>query len=222
MDEEYVKQLENTIKQMLRPLKDIPLKLVIESLCGHTIIPFNPKDNRDMAVLNNLKKAAQIAGANINRDGILRKRPNEVGNDIEPFVKAALNKLGYTADVPSTKEGHKKAMGYPDIEFIDDTGKAHYLECKTFNIENITTTQRSFYLSPSEDFKVTQDAHHFILSFEIVTSGRQRGTTRFKCKSWKILSAEKLLVDVKYEFNSDNARMYGKGLILAEGELPGW
>ncbi len=36
---------------------------------------------------------------------------------------------------------------------------------------------------------------------------------------WKILSVEKLLVDVKYEFNVDNARLYVKDLLLAEGTL---
>ncbi len=41
----------------------------------------------------------------------------------------------------------------------------------------------------------------------------------YKCKSWKILSLENLSVDVKYEFNSDNKRIYTKELILAEGNV---
>ena len=36
----YTEQLEHVIKQMLKPLKDIPLNLVIEALCDKKITPF--------------------------------------------------------------------------------------------------------------------------------------------------------------------------------------
>lgn len=219
MSEEYTKHLENVIKQMLTPLKSIPLNLVIEGISGYKIIPFNGKDGKDKAVLENLIKACKIAGENVNAQGILRTRPNEVGNDIEPFVRDALRSLGYKADAPSTMTGSKKSAGYPDIEFIDEFGRASYLECKTFNIENVHTTQRSFYLSPSENFKITRDAHHFLVSFEISGEPTRSRQSVFKCRSWKLLSLETLLVDVKYEFNSDNARLYAKDHLLAEGKL---
>lgn len=219
MSEDYIKKLENIIRQMLRPLNGIPLNLVIQSISGYSIIPFNPNDKRDLSVLNNLKKVAEITGKKINKKGILRPRPNEVGNDIEMFVKESLNEIGYKADTPLTKNGKKKSTGYPDIEFIDEFQRVNYLECKTFNIENITTTQRSFYLSPSDDFKITKDAHHFAISFEIYVERRKQRNNIYKCKSWKILTLENLEVDVKYEFNSDNARLYSKEMILAEGEL---
>ncbi len=110
-------------------------------------------------------------------------------------------------------------MGYPDIEFIDEFGRVNYLECKTFNIENIHTSQRSFYLSPSDDFKVTRDAHHFIISFEIFVKGKKKNNNIYNCRSWKILSIENMEVDVKYEFNTDNKRMYVNEFILAEGKI---
>lgn len=78
---------------------------------------------------------------------------------------------------------------------------------------------RSFYLSPSEEFKITKDAHHIVVSFEAFVAGNKRGKYIFKCRSWKIISLEKLLVDVKYEFNSDNKRLYSPDLVLAEGKL---
>jgi hypothetical protein len=155
MNEEYIKRLEDVIKQMLKPIKNIPLNLVIESISGFKIIPFNPKDKKDQVVLNKLIEVAKLAGINVNKTGIQRPRPNEVGNDIEPFIKDALGIYGYKADIPATISGMKKAMGYPDVEFIDEFGRLNYLECKTHNIQNISTTQRSFYLSPSEDFKIT-------------------------------------------------------------------
>ena len=83
----------------------------------------------------------------------------------------------------------------------------------------MSTTQRSFYLSPSDSFKVTTDAHHFIISFQIYVDGRLNDKNIYKCSSWKILSIDQLLVDVKYEFNSDNIRLYTEHLILAEDDI---
>jgi len=217
--DKYTEHLEAVIKQMLTPLKGIPLKLVIESVCNHTILPYDPSDSKDEKLLKNLCKVAEIAGKNINGVGIKRKRPNEVGNDIELFVRQALDSINYRSGTPLTKAGHTKTAGYPDIEFIDEFQRVNYLECKTYNIQNINTTMRSFYLSPSDDFKITKDAHHFIISYEIIEESRVGEFNLYKCRGWKILSAEKLLVNVKYEFNSDNAKLYKKELILAEGKI---
>ncbi|MFX0174021.1 MAG: restriction endonuclease [Candidatus Hodarchaeota archaeon] len=217
MDDEYINRLENVIKQMLRPLKDIPFSLVIESISGYKVIPYNPNDEKDTVLLDNLSRVAKKAGDHINQKGIIRRRPNEVGNDIEEYVKTALNQVGYKADIPRTLEGKKKSTGYPDIEFIDENGRINYLECKTYNIATYTSSMRSFYLSPSKDFKVTQNAHHFVISYEIYVDGRQDRKNIYKTKAWKILSISNLSVDVKYEFNSDNSRLYSDHLILAEG-----
>lgn len=217
MDKEDIRKLENIIKQMREPLKNIPLKLVIEALSGFSILPFDSKNEYDQVVLEKLKDVARLAETRINVSGIKRNRPNEVGNAVERFVKIALNDLGYQSNTPVTKSGKKKSTGYPDIEFVDEFGRNHYLECKTFNIKKIGSTQRSFYLSPSEDFKIAKTAHHFCICFEIFADGGTGNQNIYKCKQWKILSVEQLLVDVKYEFNSDNARLYAKELLLAEG-----
>lgn len=220
-DENYVRKLENVIKQMLQPLKDIPFNLVIEAMTGKKVISFDFSNQDHKEVLELLKKAAINAGKEINKTGILRPRPNEVGNDIEPYVRRALNDLGLNADIPNTPNGHKKSTGYPDV-ILWYKSKPYYLECKTYNIKNINTTQRSFYFSPSDEFKVIYDAPHFILSFEIYVAGERGNKHIYKCKHYKILSIESLSLDVKYEFNSDNKRMYsGKDgtIILAEGEI---
>ncbi len=218
---EYTKRLENVIKQMLQPLSDIPFNLVIEAVTGRKVLSFDFTKQEHQEVLNLLKQAAINAGRRINKTGILRTRPNEVGNDIEPYIRNALNDLNLSADIPTGRSGRKKATGYPDIIFWYKS-KPYYLECKTYNIKNIDTTQRSFYFSPSDEFKVIYDAPHFILSFEIYVAGEQGNKHIYKCKHYKILSTESLSLDVKYEFNSDNKRMYsGKNgaIILAEGEI---
>lgn len=220
-DKDYVNRLENVIKQMLTPLKDIPFNLVIETMTGKKVMSFDFKDSDHKKVLELLKQTALISGKAISKIGILRPRPNEVGNDIEPFVKNALNSLELNADVPTVPSGNKKSTGYPDILFWFNK-RPYYLECKTYNIENIETTQRSFYFSPSDEFKVIHDAPHFLLSFEIYVAGESGRNHIYKCKHYKILSLSALSLDVKYEFNSDNKRMYsGKDgtIILDEGEI---
>ncbi|MGB9597424.1 MAG: hypothetical protein ACPL7B_14175 [Candidatus Poribacteria bacterium] len=221
LDKDYITRLENVIKQMLTPLKDIPFNLVIESMTGKKVISFDPQNTEHREVLSLLRESALKTGRAINEKGILRPRPNEIGNDIEPFVRRALNSLNLNADVPKGPSGNKKSTGYPDI-LLWFKGKPYYLECKTYNIENITTTQRSFYFSPSDEFKVIYDAPHFLMSFEIYVAGESGRDHIYKCKHYKILSLESLSLDVKYEFNSDNKRMYSGGdgtVILDEGEI---
>ncbi len=218
---EYTRNLENIIKQMLQPLKDIPFNLVIEAMTGKKVLFFNRNNKKHSRVLDLLRQAALSAGNEINRTGILRPRPNEVGNDIEPYVRNALNSLKLNADIPVGPSGKKKATGYPDILFWYKN-TPYYLECKTYNIKNKETTQRSFYFSPSDEFKVTYDALHFILSYEIYVAGERGNRHIYKCRHYKILSIESLRLDVKYEFNSDNKRMYSGQdgtIILDEGDI---
>lgn len=218
---DYTKRLEDVIKQMLTPLKNIPFNLVIESLTGKKVISFDFDDPEDKELLERLKAIAILGGKKINENGISSERPNEVGNYIEASVKEALQEYGLKPGVPAGKSGRKKATGYPDIIFFFNN-KPYYLECKTYNLKNIATTQRSFYFSPSDDFKVIYDTHHFVLSYEMYLDGQKNGKNIYKCRHYKILSLDSLSVDVKYEFNSDNQRVYsGKDgtLLLAEGDV---
>lgn len=211
-------ELEGVIAKMLAPLRGLKLKVVIEGLSRKNVIPFDKNNDQDLDLLNKLKIVAENVLIEVNKNGIKRTRPNEVGNDIEPFVKEKLNEIGFKADTPISLNGNRRSVGYPDIEFIDNYDRYNYLECKTYNIENINTTLRSFYLSPSEDFKVSKDAHHFGMSFEVYVDHSIGNHHIYKINSWKILDLSQLALDVKYEFNSDNRRLYDSKLILAEKE----
>lgn len=218
LNDKYTENLENIIKQMLHPLKNIPFNLVIESLTGNKVIPYDKENKEHLEVVNLLESAAIKAGKEINRVGITRRRVDEVGNDIELYVKTALNEFGLKADTPAGKTGKKKSTGYPDIVFqYKDT--PYYLECKTYSIDNINTTFRSFYLSPSDDFKVIYNTLHFLLSYEMFISDNSTGQNIYKAKRYKILSVEKLLTNVKYEFNANNRELYKSEHLIAEGDL---
>jgi len=86
--EKYIKELEETISQFLKPLKDIPFKIVIKAVSGCKVIPFDKDDPKDQQLLKDL---------NANQKGIFTRRENEVGNHIEPFMIDALNKIGLKA-----------------------------------------------------------------------------------------------------------------------------
>jgi hypothetical protein len=60
-----------------------------------------------------------------------------------------------------------------------------------------------------------------MLSYGIYVAEESEGKHKYKCKNYKILSIS-LLLDAKYEFNSDNKRMYSNNsgaIILYEGEI---
>ncbi|MBI5073549.1 MAG: hypothetical protein HZB62_00005 [Nitrospirae bacterium] len=76
--------LNDVIEQMCKPLKALPFHKVIEALSQKKVIRFDGSNLEHSEVLDKLSEAASVACMEINRNGILRPRPNEVGNDIEP------------------------------------------------------------------------------------------------------------------------------------------
>lgn len=219
VNDDYTKQLETVIKQMLKPIKGIPFNLIIESISGHKVIEFKRDDPVNDGLLKRLVAVANTACNEVNKTGIKRPRPNEVGNDIEPYVLNALHSNGIIAGKPCTKSGKQQTVGYPDIEFSISADQSHYIECKSYSEKTFNTSMRSFYLSPSENFKVNHDGIHFIMSFEVYVDSSIGKDNIYKVKGWKIIDAYFLECDVKYEFNSDNSRLYQRRMILAEGSV---
>lgn len=200
MDKRYIDDLENTIKKILSPLKDLPFSVIIKSICGFSVLPLE----KNKTIIGFFEKAFNNAFKEINKSGIKSSRPNEVGNYIEPFIKDALNGAGFKADTPTDKNGRKRAVGYPDIELFFNK-QNFYLEVKTYNIKNMNTTQRAFYFSPSENFKIIRDAPHLLVSYQMEKSS----DGLYYAKNWKLFSLENLRVDLKHEFNQSNRNMYG-------------
>ena len=220
-NKEYIKELEGIIKQFLKPLNNVPYKVAIQAISGCRVIPFNRNDQKDKSLLSDLIMATSSATKKANQEGIFSSRVNEVGNKIEPFMIESLNEVGLKADRPITKEGKKKAIGYPDILVKDKYGRSSYIECKTYNQKNYQTTQRSFYFSPAkrlDDFKVIYDARHLVISFQIERTVKN-GKNAYIPVHWKIFSLDSLLGQIKHEYNASNKQMYRKEALLAEGSV---
>jgi len=217
--DDYIKQLEVTIAKFMAPLEGIPFPIAIKAISGHEVLAFDGKDGKDMDLLKQLSRAAELAGNAAYRKGIESRRANEVGNYIEPYVKGALKEVGLSAETPVTITGKRQSSGYPDIEITDSYERTTYLECKTYNLRNIGTTQRAFYFSPSKKAcKITKDARHLILSFQIETTTR-KGRRVYVPVHWRVYDTDTMLVQVKHEFNASNKQIYREDSLLAEGEI---
>jgi uncharacterized coiled-coil protein SlyX len=204
------KRLEDALAQFLKPMKGIPFEVVIKSLCGTSVAKFDPTIDKNKETLALLVEAMRDACRTVQAKPIERPRPNEVGNDMEPFVIAALTARKFRAAAPKTKGGKGKSTGYPDIKI--ETGSVPiYLEVKSYAAANHETTQRSFYLSPAEDPKVSDDGYHLLVGFEIERNGNFYTPVAFE-----IVDLYGLDCDMKAEFNSDNKRLYEKHRILAK------
>jgi hypothetical protein len=198
----------SALRELVKPQEDMAFAEVILATTGHRILPLNTNLPAHRNLHERLLSAAAEAGARARREGITAARANEAGNGMEAFVKAALRDAGLSNRTPVTTAGREQATGYPDVEILGDP--PCYLELKTYSAATANTTQRSFYFSPSERPKVTRDALHLLLAFQLERTQRD-GQTVFLPVGWKLISLQDLRVELKFEFNQSNRGLYGPG-----------
>ena len=199
---------ERALAELTRPAKKLPFKTVIHATTGHRVLDLDTNNPAHAGLRAKIFKAAGLAGERARKDGLAAARPNEAGNHLEPFVRAALLEAGLEARIPRTTTDRAQAAGYPDIEIVGPV--PCYLELKSYNAATVNTTQRSFYYSPSETRKVTRDAVHLLLAYELEKVERD-GKALFVPRHWKLISLQDLEVDLKFEFNQSNRGLYGNG-----------
>ena len=195
------------LAELTKPAKKIPFKEVILATTQHRVLNFDTNIPAHRALFDKISAAANSALTNARAAGLFSARANEAGNHMESFVKAALKEVGLTARTPVTTEGDAQTVGYPDVEILG--ALPCYLELKTYSASTVNTTQRSFYYSPSAKPKVTHDALHLLLAYELERTERE-GRTTFLPTHWKLVTLENLEVDLKFEFNQSNRGLYGK------------
>ncbi len=195
------------------PIRGVPFEVFIQSVFNQRVERFDTTLRGSIELLNLMKNAMREVCDEVRDDPIDRPRPNEVGNDMEHPVIRQLRSAGLDAEGPKTRDGGRQTVGYPDIEIVTGlVAPAVYLEVKTFNARNKNTTQRSFYLSPppnDEKAKVTKDAHHLMVAFEMVRSG-----TLYHPVAFELVDLYGLPCDIKMEIQSDNLRLYHPERVL--------
>lgn len=196
------------LRELSREQREMSFAEVIFATTGQRVLPLDTNLPAHAALRTRILAAAADAGREARREGIASARANEAGNGMEAFVKAALTRAGLTNRTPVTTAGSEQIAGYPDVEILSDP--PCYLELKTFSASTANTTQRSFYYSPSARPKVTRDALHLLLAYQLERTQRD-GQTVFLPVQWKLLTLEDLKVELKFEFNQNNRRLYGPG-----------
>lgn len=217
-DDEYVVQLEQVLRKVLKPVEGIPFSVAIRVLTGYRVLEFDKTraDHKDF--LERLQRGAVSAGQEMRCAGIRARRPNEAGNKLEPFVITALRKEGLRADRPRCKDGRIRAAGYPDLRVDDPALGVVYLDCKTFSAGARGQGLRTFYMSPAANPKITSDGYHLLLAYELESSvsGDER---LFVPVRWAIYKLDKLRLKLKHELNASNRDVYREEWLLANGSL---
>ena len=197
--------------ELYKKRKDVPLIEIIYEICQKRVIPIDMENSsEDKMLILSLCNAAEKTIDRSKKNPIRTSRPNEVGNNIETIIKTAIS------EEQGFKIGEMNKQGYPDLLIYDKHERPTYVEIKTFNARNIGSSFRTFYLSPSEKFKVKLDARHIVVSFE---TEKYSGENAWSMKKYKILDVAKLHCSLKYEWNSDNKKLYDEhtSIILREG-----
>ncbi|MCZ6673756.1 MAG: hypothetical protein O7C75_12560 [Verrucomicrobia bacterium] len=185
----------------------IALPDLIKLISGHEVYDW------DEAQAPTFRKVGETVLAEVAENPIRAKRINEVGNAVELYVIAALEKSGLEAGRPTPPSGRKKTAGYPDLYAIVEEDY-FYLEIKTYSSKTVNSSQRTFYISPSEDFKVAKDGYHLLLAFS--TEEVEQGV--YLLTGFKLLDLYGLECRLKLEFNASNKNLYDpeSGLIVVE------
>ena len=188
-----------------------PFHEVIRELASNEIIPLDDSEFGKDELCATLKRVAKKASADMIRNPIIRPRPNEVGNDIETYVKEALNA---ESDVSVLAMGLN--TGYPDIKIqLHKTDEVVFLECKTFGPGKEASSMRTFYLSPGPAvrLKVDCDAMHIAISYEM-----NRQENEYTPLSYKLVDLYDLPCNLKQEWQSSNKELYADERVLLSGE----
>ena len=187
--------------------RQIALPKLISILSGNEVFDWN----EELAPL--FKQVAQDVLDQVEENPIRAERINEVGNTVELYVLKALENAGLDAGRPTPPSGRKKTAGYPDL-FAAHKEDYFYIEIKTYSQKTINSGQRTFYVSPSDDFKVTRDGYHLLLAFS--TDEIDEGV--YSLTGFKLLDLYGLDCNLKLEFNASNKDLYGSdsGLIVLE------
>ena len=196
-----LKHILQTLKK--HDTKNVDFPTIIQAFSDKQVIKYDPK--HDTRLVADLKDDIEACVRAVTQNRVQSKRVNEVDNYIEQPLIDAINTSpsSLRAQRPETAMGKQKATGYPDILIFDGEDRPTYLEVKTYNPANKATTQRSFYLSPSDDFKVVHDARHFLVAFEMDNEGQF-----YWPKTYTLVDLHDLSCDIKFEINSDNKRLY--------------
>lgn len=185
-----------------------PFHEVVRILTGtHSVIPIADANIGLNALNAILRRIAERAADAMKQSPIIRSRPNEVGNDVEVYIKDALEIEPGVSIMPMPS-----SAGYPDIKiYLHDTDEVVFLECKTFGTGKESSSMRSFYLSPGTAIRAKVDCStvHILMSFEMKVQGNT-----YTPLSYKLVDLYDLPCNLKEEWQASNKQLYADQRVL--------
>lgn len=171
----------------------------------------------DASLVAKLKSAAEHLIASTKSHPIKTGRVNELGNNIEEPLLQACVQVGLSASWPARSDGSGGRSGYPDIA-ISFEGRRSFLEAKVIASGSEASSFRSFYLSPSDNPKVCEDARHILMAFTHKrVENSEAGLEQYELVDFKIVDLALVCGKIKFEYQSSNRDMYLGEAVLAKG-----
>lgn len=188
---------------------------VIKQLTGYDVLPFDPwsgNSHTDIATYHLLTHIGNyVLGAFNQKQVPTSASANEVGILVEELLLEAFSYYNINASSPKTENDNTRSSGYPDMEF-ENEGEMYYLESKAFNVKNSDSTLRTFYFSPSQDYKITRNSKHLLFALCFTEKETENSEIKhYQSIGYHILDLKTLSLSIKFEFNASNKDMYGEG-----------
>ncbi len=205
--------IEPVIRQLIEAreeLEGVPFSDVVSASTGRKLLPINPRDASDRALIQKIAKAldgVMKAVADGKHPAHKQKRINEVSKYFEETILEELNRVdGFQCDYPKTADGRALRSGYPDLRLVDTkSGRVVYLDPKLFQSQSRTSSLRTFYFTPQVGTgKILDDAHHLLVGFP--HEGKVEGLWKFT--GWELVDLSKFKVRLKAEFQGSNRDIY--------------
>jgi len=108
-----------------------------------------------------------------------------------------------------------EGLGYYSRKIVE---KWENTSLQNLNTLHKNQSSRYFHFPLSENPKITQDAFRLLTGFKLDTVKRKEKGA-FIPISWRIYTLDKLLIQVKHEFNASNKDLYKEESLLAQGKI---
>ncbi|MDF1824596.1 MAG: hypothetical protein P1U68_08135 [Verrucomicrobiales bacterium] len=198
--------------------KDVDFSTLIETSTGNRVLPLNPEEPVDAAIIDGIDRAVAEVVASLNEPGSPTHeegRINEVSSHFEDGLLEVIDRdPEFACGNPRTAEGNLQRSGYPDLEIRHlESGRVIYLDPKLVAEGSLNSSLRTFYFTPrTETNKVLEDAHHLLVGIE-----HDGNTGKWKYLRWHLVDLTTFKVTLKAEFQASNRDLYQPGLIIREG-----
>lgn len=199
-------------------LEDLRFAAVVEAVSGCAVLPVDPSDPVDAAMLAHLQATldAMLESLSAPAHPIHEVgRVNEISRHMEEYLREHLQLEGqYRCEIPPTASGQTQRAGYPDLSWQHiESGRIFYLDPKVYKQGSEDSSFRSFYFEPKQRTnKILADASHLVVG--IAHGGKVEG--RWQLEAWKIVDLIHFRVRLKAEFQASNRELYQESAVLGE------